>query len=110
MSDRKIIDGWPALEPRVGFADRVMARLDAVSPSPALAPALSIVRLPPGDDRAAVAGRASLRSTLVFCAVAVAALVLVPLALHRHVGPAQAAASAGPVAVGVMPDLGLERD
>jgi hypothetical protein len=89
--------GWPAAEPPRGFADRVLARLAVPEPAHLTPAHLMIVREPP---------RRAWRSTFVFAAVAVAALLIVPLALHRHTTPARAAT----VAVGVVPDLGLERD
>lgn len=96
MSDSewsKILDGWTRLEPPAGFADGVMARLNAPDPL-----RLSLVAPQPA--------RASL-STLLFAAVAVAALVIFPLAIHLRT-PHAAAATV--VAAGASSDLGLERD
>lgn len=90
--------GWPAVEPPRDFADGVLARL-AVPPVQ-----LHVV------PQAAVAPPRAWRSAFVFAAVAVAALVIFPLALRRHAAPAHAANGTLGVAVGVAPDLGLERD
>jgi hypothetical protein len=99
MSNSKWSDlldaGWPAAEPPRGFSDGVLARLAAPPPVQ-----LSLV------PSSSVPARRAWRSSLVFAAVAVVVLVIFPLALHHRVTPARAAS----VAVGVAPDLGLERD
>jgi hypothetical protein len=101
MSDRDWSDlldgGWPAAAPAPGFADRVLVRVAA--------PELRIVPMPPISSIPPPSR--AWRKSFVFAAVAVAALVIFPLALHRQVPPAHAANT---VAVGVVPDLGLERD
>jgi hypothetical protein len=50
--------------------------------------------------------RQAARGGFLFAAVAAAALVILPFTLHRHAPTAHA----NVVAVGVAPDLGLERD
>jgi hypothetical protein len=87
--------GWPAAEPPAGFADRVLSRLAV--PAPQLRVVADSERPP----------RRAWRSSVLFAAVAVAALVIVPLAVQRHTTPAHAATT---LAAGVSPDLGLERD
>jgi hypothetical protein len=107
-------DGWPAATPPRDFADRVLLRV-AAPPTPQLSivrdasPRLGTSSAPFADELCGLRSpppRAWRSSPIVFAAVAVAALVIFPLALHRHVTPARGAT----VAVGVAPDLGLERD
>jgi len=88
-------DGWAAAEPPDDFAARVMARLAAPDP-------LRLSLVAPRPERASL-------STLLFAAVAVAALVIFPLAIHLRT-PARAPSLTAGFAAGASPDLGLERD
>jgi hypothetical protein len=92
---RILDDAWPAVAPPSGFAGRVLERLAA--------PERVQLRSVP---LASAKERRAFRSTFVVAAVAVAVLVILPLAVLRRSSPARAAT----VAVGVAPDLGLERD
>jgi hypothetical protein len=90
-----LLDAWAAPSPTRGFADRVLAAVDA----PPLAlppPRLAIVREPPP--------RREWRRAFVVAAALAAALILLPLALHgRTATPAPAPAV---VSVGDSIDLG----
>ncbi|MDB4964535.1 MAG: hypothetical protein JWN44_224 [Myxococcales bacterium] len=89
-----VLDAWPAPEPTAGFADRVLA---ACGGPPAVK--LSVVREP--------ARRRSTLGGVLVCAAIAAAVVFIPIAVHRRRPPSNPASVAS---INTSFDLGSEHD